>query len=124
MKDGSLGLALDELLAELAERGDLRAYEKGDVLFSEGESDASLYLLVTGRLKVFTRDSRGRELIYNVMRPGEIFGELGLDGGPRSASVKALESTRCVVIGRKELRQFMRRNRRFTEHLVLTLISC
>lgn len=123
MKDGTLEPALDELLAELAERGDLRAYTKNEIVFSEGDRDASLYLLISGRLKVFTRDGRGRELVYNVMHPGEVFGELGLDGGSRSASVKAVEPSRCAVIGRKELRQFMRRHRDFAEYLVLTLIA-
>lgn len=104
-----LAPAFDHLLKQLAERGVSRGFGRGEIVFSEGDRDASLYLLVEGRLKVFTRDGRDRELIYNVMGPGEVFGELGLDGGPRSASVKAMEPSRCVVIDRKELRQSMRK---------------
>lgn len=120
-KDETAGLSGP--LATLASRGDVRDYARGELVVAEGDRDASLYVLLSGRLKVFTRDARGRELVYNTLRAGEFFGEMGLDGGVRSASVKALENSRCVVVDRSELRRFMRRHPAFAEHLVLTLID-
>lgn len=114
---------LPNLLESLTRRGDLRNYAKGEMVVEEGELDSSLFVLVAGRMKVFTRDERGRELVYNVMKAGEFFGELGLDGGLRSASIKAMEPSQCVVVGRDELRKFLVTHPDFTEYLVLALIQ-
>jgi CRP/FNR family cyclic AMP-dependent transcriptional regulator len=113
----------DELLSQLVARGDLRTFARGDLLIREGDQSDSLYILVAGELKVFTCGERGRELVYNVLRPGEFFGEMFLDGGPRSASVKAVCTSICVVVAREEFRDFMREYPEFAESLVLTLIS-
>jgi CRP/FNR family cyclic AMP-dependent transcriptional regulator len=113
----------DDLLEDLSTRGDIRTFARGHLLIEEGERSDSLYILISGELKVFTRDPRGRELIYNVLRPGEIFGEMFLDGGPRSASVKAVCTSMCVVIAPDTFREFMRNYPEFAEFLVVKLIS-
>ncbi|WP_369981542.1 Crp/Fnr family transcriptional regulator [Xanthomonas bundabergensis] len=111
-----------ELLKELVAVGDTRRYASGEVLVSEGDMADAVYILVSGKLKVFTCDSRGRELVYNVMRPGEFFGEMLLDGGRRSASVKSTEPSECVVVAFAEFREFMEKNAAFAEFLIVTLI--
>jgi CRP/FNR family cyclic AMP-dependent transcriptional regulator len=112
-----------QLLAELTSRGNPRTYQRGEVLFEEGTRSDALYILLSGELKVFTRGDNGRELVYNVMRAGEFFGELFLDGGPRSASVKAVTTSICVVVGRDQFREFMAKYPEFAECLVLKLIG-
>jgi len=111
------------LLAQLSARGNPRTYARGEVLIEEGAISDSLFILLAGELKVFTRAENGRELVYNVMHPGEFFGELFLDGGPRSASVKAVTTSTCVVVGREQFRDFMVQHPEFAERLVLKLIS-
>lgn len=74
-------------------------------------------------MKVYTRDERGRELIYNILQPGEFFGEMFLDGGLRSASAKAMDEVQCVVIGPAQFREFMKAYPEFAECLVLKLIA-
>ncbi len=113
----------DALMRSLAERGDLRTFARGDVLITEGELSDALYILVSGQVKVFTRDERGRELIYNILQPGEFFGEMFLDGEARSASVKAVDAAQCVVVGPTEFREFMKAYPEFAECLVLKLIA-
>ena len=113
----------NHLLAQLSARGNPRTYARGEVLIEEGASSDSLFILLAGELKVFTRAENGRELVYNVMHPGEFFGELFLDGGPRSASVKAVTTSTCVVVGREQFRDFMTSHPEFAERLVLKLIS-
>ncbi len=113
----------DRLLAQLATRGNPRTYQRGELLFEEGEQSDSLYILLSGELKVFTRGDNGRELVYNLLRPGELFGELFLDGGPRSASVKATCASECMVVGPVEFGEFMRSYPEFAECLVLKLIA-
>ncbi|MEO6103398.1 MAG: Crp/Fnr family transcriptional regulator, partial [Pseudoxanthomonas sp.] len=55
--------------------------------------------------------------------PGEFFGEMFLDGGPRSASVKAMSEVQCTVVGPAEFRDFMKTYPEFAECLVLKLIA-
>lgn len=116
-------LLSESLVRSLAEQGDLRSFSRGEVLIQEGEVSDALYILVSGEVKVYTRDERGRELVYNMMQPGEFFGELFLDGGPRSASAKAVDAVECVVVGPAEFRGFMRAYPEFAECLVLKLIA-
>jgi CRP/FNR family cyclic AMP-dependent transcriptional regulator len=123
MNDGTESLLSQQLVASLSTRGDVQTYPRGALLIQEGDVSNAMYILLAGELKVFTRDRRGRELVYNVLRPGEFFGEMFLDGGPRSASVKAVSTSLCAVIGPEELRAFMKEYPEFAESLVLKLIS-
>jgi CRP/FNR family cyclic AMP-dependent transcriptional regulator len=113
----------DGLLAALSARGDLQTYARGAVLINEGEVSDGIFILIAGELKVFTRDRRGRELVYNVLRPGEFFGEMFLDGGARSASVKAVSTSLCAVVGPEQFRSFMHDYPEFAESLVFKLIA-
>lgn len=93
-------LALAAPLQALAARGSLRSYRKGTVLITEGELGDSLYLVVSGRLRAYGCDARGREITYGCYGPGDYVGEMSLDGGPRSASVITEEASRCVLLTR------------------------
>jgi CRP/FNR family cyclic AMP-dependent transcriptional regulator len=86
------------ILGELAREAPLLTFAARAILMSEGDVSNSLYLVVAGRVKVFTSDAAGRELVLNVLGAGEILGEMAVDGGTRSASVMAVEPTRCAVI--------------------------
>ena len=123
MRDGSSSLLSPDLLASLSARGELHTFARGDMLITEGDRSDSLYILASGQLKVFTRDVRGRELIYNILQPGEFFGEMFLDGGPRSACVKAICPSQCIIIDHAEIRSLIRSNPDFAESLVLKLIG-
>jgi CRP/FNR family cyclic AMP-dependent transcriptional regulator len=112
-----------QLLARLAAQGNPRAFERGEVVFEEGEKSDYFYILLSGELKVFARGDRGRELVYNLIRPGDFFGELFLDGGPRSASVKATCASQCILVGPAEFRDFLRDYPEFAELLMLKLIA-
>lgn len=112
-----------ELLSQLAQCGDAKWYGRNQMLIVEGAVSDALYILVTGQLKVFTQDSKGRELVYNMLQPGEFFGELFLDGGLRSASVKAVVDSQCVVIDHLAIRGFMKTYPEFAESLVYKLIE-
>ena len=93
MNDADVGNISRELLAELSGHGNLRRYAAGEVLITEGEVSDALYVLVAGQLKVYTSDAKGRELNYNILQPGEFFGEMGyIYGGeaPRQATADAM----------------------------------
>ena len=91
---------LPEPLRLLAQRGDLRRYAKGVRLIHEGEQGDTVFIILKGRLRAFGTGSNGREITYGSYGAGEYIGEMSLDGGPRSASVMALEASECAVVTR------------------------
>lgn len=122
MKNKSAPPLPPDLLANLEGFGESKDFEAGDVLVREGDATSHLYVLVSGELEVFTGKANGRELVYNTLRPGEYFGELSLDGNPRSASVRAASPSRCVVIPGETVRTLVRTHPEFAGHLVDRLI--
>ena len=112
-----------KLLAEVAELAPARVFPRNAIIVSEGDETDSLYVLLSGRARVYVADSSGREVQLNHIGTGEYFGEVRLDGGPRSASVMALEDCRCAVIKRAELDAFVSRSPEFAMHLVRKLAS-
>ena len=71
-------------------------------LVSEGEDTDALYIIVEGRARAFVGDENGREIVLSVMGPGEYFGDIAFDDGPRSASVITLEPCRLLVVPHAE----------------------
>lgn len=111
------------LLGELVQRGELRRYTKGTRLIDEGDRGDTLYAIASGRLRVFSVDSsNGREITFGSYGPGEYLGEMGLDGGPRSASVMAVETSVCVAIVRPTLEAFIAEHPRFAFELLAKVI--
>lgn len=91
-------------LAELASRAAIKSYPKNVIVISEGDETSSLYVILSGRVKVFASDEDGKEVLLNWLGVNEYFGEIALiDGGPRSASVMTVEPTRMAVMARDSL---------------------
>ena len=111
-----------DLLASLESSGEPKDFDAGEILVREGDASSHLYILASGELEVFARKENGRELIYNTLRPGEYFGELSMDGSPRSASVRATVPSRCLVIPGDATRALVQTHPEFASHLVDKLI--
>lgn len=87
-----LSHASDRDLDVLASASSFRRLAKGQVLFTEGDASDHVYVVASGRLKIQSTSTRGEDLVYAVVGPGELFGELSvLDGSARSASAVALD---------------------------------
>jgi len=114
-------LSASELDA-IARRAVTRTFPKNTVVVSEGDKTDSLYILVAGRVKIFVSDEKGKEIVLNEAGPGEYFGEMVLDEGPRSASVMTLEQTRFLVVPKGDFKDFAMRSPEFSLHLVRKLI--
>jgi len=100
--------ALDpEDLAEISKRGVPRLFRERTVLVTEGEKTNALYIIVEGRVRAYVSDANGREAVLSVMGPGEYFGEVAFDDGPRSASVVTLEPCQLIVVPRAEFEEFL-----------------
>jgi CRP/FNR family cyclic AMP-dependent transcriptional regulator len=110
------------LLEAISERGIKRTYAANAILITEGDTSDTLYIVLSGRLKVFASSEDGRDVVLAELGPGEYFGELSLDGAPRSVSVQALEACTCRVIPGVEVRQFLTEHPEFAWHLMRKLI--
>src|SRR5450631_4574336 len=74
-------------------------YSKNAVVLTEGEVGDSLYMIMSGKVKVFIGDEEGREIILKILGPGDFFGEMSLiDKQPRSASVATLDNSVFKVL--------------------------
>lgn len=119
----SAGLG-DGLLRALCAHATVKVYPKNALVVSEGDqSTDSLYLINSGRVKVFLCSADGKEIDLNVLEAGDYFGEMSLDGGPRSASVMALERSELAVVPHAELKTFLAQHPDFAMQLILKLIA-
>src|SRR5258706_13888868 len=74
-------------------------YPKNAVVLTEGEMGDSLYMIQSGKVKVFIGDQEGREMILKILGPGDFFGEMSMiDKQPRSASVSTVASWVVFVL--------------------------
>ncbi len=76
-----------------------KSYQRNAVVLTEGEIGDSLYMIQTGKVKVFIGDEDGREIILKILGPGDFFGEMSMiDKQPRSASVTTLEASTFHIL--------------------------
>jgi CRP/FNR family cyclic AMP-dependent transcriptional regulator len=76
-----------------------KTYPKNAVVLTEGEMGDSLYMIQSGKVKVFIGDEEGREIILKILGPGAFFGEMSMiDKQPRSASVTTIEASTFQVL--------------------------
>ncbi|HSV82789.1 MAG TPA: Crp/Fnr family transcriptional regulator [Ramlibacter sp.] len=113
---------LEPSVARLATRGILRSYRKSTIILNEGEPGDSLFVLLQGEVKVYATDENGREITYGTIVSGDYFGEMSLDGGPRSASVMSLGPVLCSLVPRPAVQQHLTEEPDFAFQLVTQVI--
>ena len=88
----------------LSEVVDLVKLEDNQTLFRAGEPGESLFLVRTGEVEIFIKDTTGQKIILDITRPGDFFGEIALlDAGPRTATALALTETELIELDRDDL---------------------
>jgi uncharacterized membrane protein len=94
----------DDDRAALASVIDYEKLEAGQTLFQAGEPGDSLFVVRSGEIELYIKDTTGQKIVLNVVRSGEMFGELSLlDSGPRSATAIALSDAGLLVLDRDDL---------------------
>ena len=109
-------------LRDSAQHAVTRTFPKNTVVVSEGDRTDSLYIVVSGRVKVYVSDEKGKEIVLSESGPGEYFGEMVLDEGPRSASVMTIEPTQFLVVPKEDFKEFVAKSPEFALHLIRKLI--
>ena len=94
-------------LKAVAEHGTVKSYPKNTMIVSEGDRSDSLYVVLSGKVKVYLADEDGKEILLNTQGPGEYFGEIILDEGPRSASVMTLEPSKFSIVSKAQAQEFL-----------------
>ncbi|HTS86372.1 MAG TPA: Crp/Fnr family transcriptional regulator [Usitatibacter sp.] len=110
-------------IEEISRHGVPREFRARTVLISEGDQSDAIYIILEGRVRAYVSDGEGREALLSVMGPGEYFGELAIDEGPRSASVMTIEPCKLLVVPVADLAEFVKRNPSFAMHFIRRLIS-
>jgi tetratricopeptide (TPR) repeat protein len=88
-------------------------HEEGDIIITEGEVGSSLYVLVSGEVKVFTRGPRGESVPLAALGEGDFFGEVSvLSGKPRTATITAARHTELLRLDRDRLEAIIDRHPR------------
>ena len=95
-------------LALMADKVVVRTYAKNTVVINEGDYADALYIINSGRVKVYCSDNGGKEFIMNTMKAGEHFGELALlDDDKRSASVRTLDKSNFCIIYKEDFNRVL-----------------
>ena len=88
-----------------------KSVPRSTTVISGGDMTDSLYIVLTGRLKVMMSDSDGKEVILSFLGAGEFFGEMGLiDDAPRSATVVAIEPCELLYISKRDFKKCLAEN--------------
>ncbi len=108
-----------EALTSALQHGD---YSRGETVFSEGEQGDTLYIVLSGKVKVGRRAADGRENMLSVMGPSDMFGELSLfDPGPRTATATVLTDARLASLAHSDLRPWINDRPEIAEQLLRVL---
>ena len=101
-----------------------KTYRKNTVLIEKGDETTSLYVIVSGKVKVYVADESGKEIVLNTQEAGEHFGELALLGDTRrTASVMTLEDCKFLVITKSAFLECLSRHPNIGLNLIRALVE-
>jgi CRP/FNR family transcriptional regulator, cyclic AMP receptor protein len=110
------------VLSQLTRSLRRRTFQRGEVIFHQGDAGDTLHLVQSGRIKVVLPAESGDEVLLAILGPGNCFGELALlDGESRSATVVAIEPVETLTLGRSDFMAFVRANPETAERLMINL---
>ncbi len=104
---------------ELASFAFVKRYKSGETIFTMGATGQSMMAIAEGAVRVSMLTPSAREITLNDLQAGDVFGEIALlDGGERSATVKALTNCTLIVVERRSLLDVLQRNPQLSIHLI------
>ncbi len=86
----------------------MQEVKKRQPLYLPGDPSSNVYLLKQGRVKLASTATSGKEVTFEILEPGEVFGELDvLEDSPRSTSAEALDDALICVIPRQDFDRYL-----------------
>ncbi len=111
-------------LSELAGLMKEVSFKRNSIVISQGDHTRSLFIITSGRMKVFATDEEGSQTIFTFLGPGNFFGELSLlDDAPRSASVIAVEDSSALSLSHQNFTTFLGHNPEICPSLFIALTA-
>ena len=96
---------------------------RSTTIMAGGDPTDSLYIVLSGRLKVMMSDAEGKEVILSILGPGEFFGEMGLiDDEPRSATVITIEPCELLSVAKRDFKKALVENFEMTQAVMRGLV--
>src|SRR6185369_1524115 len=87
-----------------------RTLQPGEPLFRIGDAGDSMFIVESGSVELFVKDTAGQKIVLHTATTGDFFGELSLlDGGSRTASATGVEEAKLFVLDREDLLQLFRK---------------
>jgi len=109
-------------LQDLVRKMHLERFEENATIFSEGDQGASLYLIISGKVLIYSKSTTEQEMAIQTLEPSDFFGEMSLlDGGYRSASARTLEKSIIFSLERKDFLEFLNNNPKAAIRIIETL---
>lgn len=110
-------------LALIEQRMVKRSYPRNTIILSEGDTSDSLYVILSGKVKVYLNDENGKEAIINYQEAGEYFGELSLiDDYKRSASIMTTVKSTVAIMSKQAFYQVLQSNPNICIHLLKDMV--
>src|ERR1041385_4000608 len=114
----------DAVIEKLAPRVITQKIKKGAAIFHKGDVGSRLYAVRAGAVRISAPSEEGKDAIFNLIVPGELFGEIAfLDGGQRSADAVAIDDSELMVIERRDFIPLIRDNPEVAERLIKILCA-
>jgi CRP/FNR family transcriptional regulator, cyclic AMP receptor protein len=114
---------MSEAWRAVARLGSARSLRKDTTFIFEGDAGGAIYILLKGELRAFGDNDDERELTYGTYGPGQVVGEMSLDGGARSANVEATAASVVVLVTRQTLLGYLREQPDFAFELLAQVIA-
>lgn len=104
--------------------GQTRCVSAKELIFSKGDVATQLFFILDGRVKVSALSQDGKEIIFAILGPGELLGELAvIEGTEHSSSVWTLEPTELLSFGRRDFLALLHNQPSFALSLLMTVCS-
>jgi CRP/FNR family cyclic AMP-dependent transcriptional regulator len=95
----------------IAKQATIRKHRKNTIIISVNDSTDSVYIIESGKVRVYKDSIDGRQITLNTLGPGMVFGELAaLSDAPRAATVETLEETQTRVLTKADFIDLLKRN--------------
>ncbi len=101
-----------------------KRFKRAEIIVEQGKKSDALYIILTGRARVMSSDSRGREVILATLHPGDYIGEMSLiDDEPHSATVRTEVQTDVLTLGRDAFSRCLPENSSMSYNIMRGLVS-
>ena len=98
-------------LERLAAFAKMQSFGAGEPVFMKGDPAAGMMVVVSGRVRITSSSADGKEMVLNIINPGEVFGEIALiDGVERTADATAAEATELLLLERRDFLPYLERH--------------